>query len=44
MIEEAERWVLNWGNHTIVVGPRALGKRLARLGQEYLRRYELVGS
>jgi proteasome accessory factor B len=38
-IEEAQRWVLSWGEHAIVVEPRALAERLAQIGGVLQTRY-----
>ena len=43
-IEEAERWVLSWGGHATMVRPQALRDRLAKVGQEYVRRYAEAGT
>lgn len=38
-LEEVERWLLSFGTHATVARPRALRERLAKVGQEYVRRY-----
>jgi hypothetical protein len=38
-LEEVERWLLSFGTHATVVRPKALRERLAKVGQEYQRRY-----
>jgi hypothetical protein len=39
-IEEAERWVLSWGQHATVVRPQALANRLRDTGQALQSRYQ----
>jgi len=38
-LEEAERWVLSWGQHATVVRPQALADRLRETSQVLLARY-----
>jgi len=39
-IEEAERWVLSWGQHATVVRPQALANRLRATAQALQSRYQ----
>jgi len=41
-LEEAEKWVLGFGTHASVVGPKELRERLAATGGEIARRYAPV--
>lgn len=38
-LEEAERWVLNWGTHATVVQPSRLAKRVRGIAVELAGRY-----
>jgi hypothetical protein len=38
-LEEVGRWLLSFGTHVTAARPRVLRERLAKVGQEYLRRY-----
>ena len=38
-LEEAEKWVLGFGTHATVVGPKELRERLAAMGREIGKRY-----
>ena len=38
-LEEADRWVLNWGTHATVVRPKALVERIRRVANELSDRY-----
>ena len=39
-IEEAERWVLSWGQHASVVRPKALANRLLETAKTLQTRYQ----
>lgn len=41
-LEEAERWVLGWGEHATVVRPRALAERVRRIAGTLHSRYEAL--
>jgi hypothetical protein len=41
-IEEAERWVLSWGTHAIVVRPHALAARICKTAVGLQERYEAM--
>jgi predicted DNA-binding transcriptional regulator YafY len=38
-IEEVEGWLLSFGTNATVVRPRVLRERLAKVGEEFVRRY-----
>lgn len=38
-LEEVERWVLSWGTHVTVIGPRALAERLRETMEAVVRKY-----
>ena len=38
-LEEVERWVLGWGTHANVVGPRVLAERVGGIARELVARY-----
>jgi predicted DNA-binding transcriptional regulator YafY len=39
-IEEADRWVLSWGQHATVVRPQALANRLRETATTLQSRYQ----
>jgi proteasome accessory factor B len=38
-LEEVERWVLSWGKHATVVGPKELAKRVAQSAKDISAKY-----
>ncbi len=39
-LEEIERWVLSWGTHVRVLGPRELAKRIAEQARTIAQMYD----